>query len=85
MAHGQVRFSALQKRRAPKRRGRRLAAVCVPEDGLTENVPAIEDYLQHYNDAPRRFVWTKDVDTILGKLDRCPKLLNARHYTPPIP
>lgn len=51
--------------------------------GTFESVPAliaaIEDYLQHYNDAPRRFVWTKGVDTILGKIDRCPKLLNARH------
>jgi transposase len=51
--------------------------------GTFESVPAliaaIEDYLQHYNDAPRRFVWTKDVDTILGKIDRCPKLLSARH------
>ena len=51
--------------------------------GTFESVPAlitaIEDYLLHYNETPRRFVWTKDVDTILGKIDRCPKVLNAAH------
>jgi hypothetical protein len=50
--------------------------------GTFESVPAlvaaIDDYLKHYNEAPRRFVWTKDVDTILGKIDRCTKLSNAR-------
>jgi transposase len=51
--------------------------------GTFESVPAliaaIEDYLRHYNDAPRPFVWTKDADTILGSIERCPKALNARH------
>jgi transposase len=50
--------------------------------GTFESVPAliaaIHDYLQHYNAAPRPFIWTKDADTILGKIDRCPKVLNAR-------
>ena len=49
--------------------------------GTFENVPAlvaaIEDYLQHYNQAPRRFVWTKDADMILDKIARCPKASNA--------
>lgn len=49
--------------------------------GTFESVPtlvaAIEDYLHHYNKAPRRFIWTKDADTILGKIARCPKPLNA--------
>jgi transposase len=40
-------------------------------------VGAIEDYLRHYNDAPRRFIWTKDADMILDKIARCPKPLNA--------
>lgn len=40
-------------------------------------VAAIEDYLHHYNEAPRRFVWTKDADMILDKIARCPKPLNA--------
>jgi transposase len=40
-------------------------------------VTAIEDYLRHYNEAPRRFIWTKDADMILDKIARCPKPLNA--------
>jgi transposase len=40
--------------------------------GTFESVPAlvaaIEDYLHHYNNAPRRFIWTKDADMILGKI-----------------
>jgi transposase len=51
--------------------------------GTFESVPAlveaIEDYLQHYNEAPRRFIWTKDADMILGKIAKCPKPLNAAH------
>jgi transposase len=40
-------------------------------------VAAIEHYLRHYNEAPRRFIWTKDADMILDKIARCPKPLNA--------
>lgn len=40
-------------------------------------VTAIDDYLRHYNTAPRRFIWTKDADMILDKIARCPKPLNA--------
>lgn len=51
--------------------------------GTFESVPAliaaIEEYLRHYNSAPQPFVWTKDADTILGSIERCPKPLNARH------
>jgi len=45
-------------------------------------VAAIREYLEHYNQAPRPFVWTKDADTILAKIDRaksCPKASNAGH------
>lgn len=49
--------------------------------GTFESVPAlvkaIEDYLTHYNEAPRRFVWTKSADMILDKIRRCPKPLTA--------
>jgi len=34
-------------------------------------IAAIEEYLAEYNRAPQRFVWTKDADTILAKIDRC--------------
>ena len=49
--------------------------------GTFESVPAliaaINDYLTHYNKAPRRFVWTKDADMILDKISKCPKPLAA--------
>ena len=49
--------------------------------GTFESVPAliaaIEDYLQHYNDTPKRFIWTKSADMILDKIARCPKASNA--------
>jgi transposase len=49
--------------------------------GTFESVPdliaAIQEYLAHYNQAPRRFIWTKDADMILDKIARCPKPLNA--------
>jgi transposase len=49
--------------------------------GTFESVPAlvaaIQEYLHHFNDAPRRFVWTKDADMILDKIATCPKPLTA--------
>ena len=45
-------------------------------DSVAVLVAAIEDYLRHYNEAPRRFIWTKDADMILDKIARCPKPLN---------
>jgi transposase len=54
--------------------------------GTFESVPAliaaIREYLDHYNQTPRPFAWTKDADTILAKIDRaksCPSLSNAGH------
>jgi transposase len=49
--------------------------------GTFESVPAlvgaIEEYLQRYNEAPRRFVWTKNAEMILEKIAKCPKPLSA--------
>lgn len=49
--------------------------------GTFESVPAliaaIDDYLTHYNEAPRRFIWTKDADMILDKIAKCPTPLTA--------
>lgn len=45
-------------------------------------VTAIREYLDHYNQTPRPFVWTKDADTILAKIDRAksrPKTSCAGH------
>ncbi len=42
--------------------------------GTFESLPAllraIRDYLDHYNRSPKPFTWTKDADTILGKIAR---------------
>jgi len=46
-------------------------------DSVPALVAAINDYLQHYNEAPRRFIWTKNADMILDKISRCPKPLTA--------
>ena len=49
--------------------------------GTFTSVPALErainEYLAHYNQQPTPFVWTKDADTILAKIDRCKEALNA--------
>lgn len=46
-------------------------------DSVPALVAAIEDYLRRYNEAPRRFIWTKDADMILDKIAKCPKPLTA--------
>jgi transposase len=40
---------------------------------------AIEEYVQEYNKAPIRFVWTKDADMILAKVQRCKEALGTPH------
>ena len=51
--------------------------------GTFTSVPALEraihDYLTHYNQHAKPFIWTKDADTILAKVDRCKEALNAPH------
>lgn len=42
-------------------------------------VKSIHDYLETYNRNPKRFVWTKSADTILGKIDRCKQALGTLH------
>ena len=50
--------------------------------GTFTSVPALEraitEYLAHYNQQPQPFIWTKDADTILAKIDRCKEPLNSR-------
>lgn len=50
--------------------------------GTFTSVPALErainEYLDHYNQQPKSFVWTKDADTILAKVGRCIEPLNSR-------
>lgn len=49
--------------------------------GTFTSVPALEraihQYLDHYNEQPKPFIWTKDADTILAKIDRCNEALNS--------
>lgn len=42
-------------------------------------VAAIRDYIERHNAAPKRFVWTKDADMILGKINRCKEALGTGH------
>jgi hypothetical protein len=50
--------------------------------GTFTSVPALEraisEYLHQYNQQPKPFIWTKDADTILAKIDRCIEPLNSR-------
>lgn len=46
---------------------------------VKELIAAITEYLQTSNDAPTRFVWTKDADMILDKIRRCKEALGTPH------
>ena len=48
-------------------------------ESVASLIAAIEDYLRHYNEMPKRFIWTKHADMILDRIARCPKPLNAAH------
>ena len=42
-------------------------------------VQAIEEYIAHNNDHPKPFVWTKKVDEIIEKVNRCKAVLGTLH------
>jgi transposase len=45
---------------------------------------AIQEYLDHYNEVPKPFVWTADADLILGKIQRlCERISNSPKASPP--
>ena len=46
---------------------------------LQELINAIHEYLDHYNQSPKPFVWTKSADMILAKIDRCKAALVTPH------
>jgi len=46
---------------------------------VAELVRAIEQYLQDCNRAPKKYVWTKSADMILGKVARCKEALVTPH------
>jgi len=40
-------------------------------ESVAQLIDAIVEYLDQYNQTPKRFVWTKDADMILSKVARC--------------
>ena len=46
---------------------------------VAELEEAIMNYLAVHNDKPRIFVWTKDADTILSKVEKCKEVLQTGH------
>ena len=46
---------------------------------VKELITAINEYLRQYNQAPTRFVWTKEADMILDKIRRCKEALGTPH------
>ena len=46
---------------------------------VAELIAAIYDYLDHYNQSPKPFLWTKGADMILAKIDRCKAALVTHH------
>ena len=45
---------------------------------VDELLHAIDDYLIRYNATPTRFIWTKDAETILAKIERARRSLGRR-------
>jgi transposase len=48
-------------------------------ESVEELIAAIEEYLDQYNRTPKRFLWTKDADMILAKVQRCKDALLTGH------
>ncbi|MCI0348411.1 MAG: IS630 family transposase [Acidobacteriales bacterium] len=46
---------------------------------VPELIAAIESYLNEHNQNPTKFVWTKDAETILAKVNRCKEALGTPH------
>jgi transposase len=46
---------------------------------IQELLAAIQEYLDEYNRAPKRFVWTRSADMILAKVERCKAALVTYH------
>ncbi len=46
---------------------------------VPELVSAIDEAIHEHNQHPKRFVWTKDADMILAKIQRCKEALGTPH------
>ena len=42
-------------------------------------IASIEDFIKIYNETPKPFVWTKKVDEILEKVNRCKDIMKTLH------
>ena len=50
-------------------------------DSVADLKRKIDDFVEHYNQHPRPFMWTATADSILAKLERLCKVINGtRHY-----
>jgi transposase len=51
--------------------------------GVFKSVPdlieAIEDFMRTYNENPKPFIWTKKVDQILEKVNKCKAIMDTLH------
>jgi hypothetical protein len=46
---------------------------------VKELVKSIMDYIEKHNENPKKFMWTKDADTILAKVMKCKEALGTGH------
>jgi transposase len=46
---------------------------------VAQLIEAINEYVDHYNRNPKKFLWTKDADMILDKINRCKAALGTGH------
>ena len=46
---------------------------------VPESIAAIDESIDEHNKHPKRFIWTKDADMILAKIQRCKEALGTAH------
>ncbi len=49
-------------------------------DSVTELIRKIKEFVDHYNQHPRPFMWTATADSILAKLERLCKVINGTQH-----
>ncbi|MCU0610522.1 MAG: transposase [Candidatus Eisenbacteria bacterium] len=52
---------------------------CGVFQSVAQLISAINDYFAENNSAPRPFIWTRDADTILARIDRCEASVQTLH------
>jgi len=46
---------------------------------VPELVASIEEYIQHHNEDPKIFVWTKKAEEIITKVSHCKAVIETLH------